>query len=265
MKKIKELWFIKLPYKVLATSYRAYIVPFIFKSRFKELKQFKNIHSNERCFIVATGPSLTLDDVNLLKGEICFGMNSIYKLFDKTNWRPDYYGVVDVNVFKTIKDELANVTLNTAFYPEKYIRWNKEGCFAVPFRQGIGYSAFVRKIIPKRFRTTSVSSDISKLVYEGTSVVHFLLQIVFYMGFKEIYLLGTDCNYFGDVKYGSLVNYKANNIANSAEDMYSGLMEDYRLALEYANHNGIKIYNASRGGMLEIFPRVQLEQVLASN
>ena len=53
-------------------------------------------------------------------------------------------------------------------------------------------------------------------------------------------------------------------MGNSAEDIYNGLMDDYRLALEYANKNGIKIFNASRGGMLEMFPRVQLEQVLMS-
>lgn len=266
MKKIKGLWFLKLPYIVIIMIYRAYFIPFIFKSRYKVLKQFKNRHNNKRCFIVASGPSLTLDDVNLLKGEICFGMNSIYKLFDKTNWRPDYYGVVDVNVFERIKDELTDVKLNCAFYPDKYIHWHIKNGFAVPFKQGIGYNAFVRKIVPKRFWTTSISTDISKRVYEGSSVVHFLMQIAFYMGFKEIYLLGTDCNFFGDVKHSGLVDYKgANNLANSAEDLYNGLMDDYKLALEYANQNGVKIYNATRGGMLEIFPRVQLEQVLVRN
>jgi hypothetical protein len=201
MKYIAEIWFIKLPYKIVVGILRAYIFPFIFKSRFKELKQFKNKHINKRCFIVATGPSLTLDDVNLLKGEICFGMNSIYKLFDKTDWRPDYYGVVDAFVFENLKDELANIKFSSFFYPYQYIDWNKEGGFAVPLKQGIGYNKFLRKIIPKYFLKTKISADISKLVYEGTSVVHFLMQIVFYMGFKDVYLLGTDCNYFGDLKF----------------------------------------------------------------
>ena len=265
MKKIFVSIFIILPLKVLVIIYRAYIIPFIFKSRYKELKQFKNIHCNKRCFIVATGPSFTIEDINLIKGEISFSMNSIYKVFDKTDWRPDYYGIVDGDVFRRIKDELVNIKLSSSFYPDKYINWNQEGGFAVPLRQGIGYNAFVRKIIPKRFWTSSLSTDISKLVYEGTSVVHFLMQIVFYMGFKEVYLIGTDCNFFGDTKHSSLLNYKgSDHMGNSAEDIYNGLMDDYRLALEYANKNGIKIFNASRGGMLEMFPRVQLEQVLMS-
>ncbi len=38
----------------------------------------------------------------------------------------------------------------------------------------------------------------------------------------------------------------------------------YRLLKKYADRHGIKIYNATRGGNLEVFPRVQLEDVLAA-
>ena len=41
-------------------------------------------------------------------------------------------------------------------------------------------------------------------------------------------------------------------------------MDVYRLLKKYADKHGIKIYNATRGGNLEIFPRVKLEDVLAS-
>jgi len=265
IKSFYNIWFIQLVKRAVIILYNAYLIPFFFNYKFKKLSTFKNCHKNRRVFIVATGPSLTIDDLNLIKGEISFSVNSIYKVFDKTDWRPDYYGIVDSDVFRRIKDELVYVKLNSVFYPHNYIKWSQESGFAVPLRQGIGYNAFIRKIIPKRFWTSSLSTDISKLVYEGTSVVHFLMQIVFYMGFKEVYLIGTDCNYFCDSKHNSLVKYKgSDNLSNSAEDIYKGLMDDYRLALEYANKNGIKIFNASRGGMLEMFPRVQLEQVLMS-
>lgn len=36
----------------------------------------------------------------------------------------------------------------------------------------------------------------------------------------------------------------------------------YRLLKKYADKHGIQIYNATRGGNLEIFPRVKLEDVL---
>lgn len=59
--------------------------------RYEQIKKYKDIHQRERCFIVATGPSLTLSDLEVLKNEYTFGMNSIVKLFDKTDWRPTYY------------------------------------------------------------------------------------------------------------------------------------------------------------------------------
>ena len=36
-------------------------------SRFSRLKALKGIHTGKKCFIVATGPSLTIEDLNTLK------------------------------------------------------------------------------------------------------------------------------------------------------------------------------------------------------
>ena len=33
------------------------------KGRYEKLRNIKNIHQGERCFIVATGPSLTIEDI----------------------------------------------------------------------------------------------------------------------------------------------------------------------------------------------------------
>ena len=36
----------------------------------------------------------------------------------------------------------------------------------------------------------------------------------------------------------------------------------FKIAKKYADKNGIKIYNATRGGMLEVFDRVDLNVVV---
>ena len=64
------------------------------------LKQFQNIHIGERCFIVGNGPSLRCEDLDMLKQEITFGSNYIYKIFNKTDWRPTYYFNSDNMVLK---------------------------------------------------------------------------------------------------------------------------------------------------------------------
>jgi len=126
----------------------------------------------------------------------------------------------------------------------------------------VGYNAYVRSFLPEKFKQVRFSEDLSKMAYPGTSVVHFLMQIIFYMGFEEIYLLGTDCNYNGQVKHSKLVTYRnSDQIGNSPKDIYMGLIKDYELANKIAKDRGIRIYNATRGGMLEVFPRVKLEEI----
>jgi hypothetical protein len=263
LKSIYHHWAIQLPKRGLIIIYRAYLCPLFLHYRYKKLVKYKNCHKNERCFIVATGPSLTIEDVNLLKDEIAFAMNSVYKLFDKTDWRPDYYGIVDGSVFKKIKDEIKFCELNCAFYPDKYIHWNEKYANSVPIKGNFCVNAQERDVIPANWRKTKFGTDMTKLFYEGTSVVHFILQIAIYMGFKEIYLLGTDCNYHGSSKHSSIVDYKGGNeLGNPPEDIYNGLIQDYLKAKEVANTRGIKIYNATRGGMLEVFERVKLEDIV---
>ena len=58
--------------------------------RYKNIRKFKNIHAGERCFIVATGPSLTYEDLDKIKNEITFGVNSICLSYDKTDKMHEY-------------------------------------------------------------------------------------------------------------------------------------------------------------------------------
>ena len=82
------------------------------------------------------------------------------------------------------------------------------------------------------------------------------------MGFKEIYLLGVDCNYpKGEKNHFVESGFVDKNAASNPIRMRVG----YKKAKEYADANGIKIINCTRGGMLEVFPRMSLEEVLGKN
>ncbi|UKI37547.1 MAG: hypothetical protein L6V93_05335 [Clostridiales bacterium] len=56
-----------------------------------KLRMLQNRHLNDRCFIVATGPSLTFEDLSLLKMKSVFGMNSICKILDKNRLAPNLF------------------------------------------------------------------------------------------------------------------------------------------------------------------------------
>lgn len=227
--------------------------------QFRTLKKYKGIHEGERCFIVGTGPSLTLDDVNLIKGEFSFGVNTLFKIYDDTDWRADYYCIIDPNTYRNLEEEMKKRKLNQVFYPVNRI--STEYLTGPQFV--LDHSDIYRMCFPRLFKFTKFSENIEKKIYDGASVVYATLQIAVYMGFKEIYLLGVDCNYsINNTQHGENLaykNYKYNWTANTGLTMIEG----FKIARKYADKHGIKIYNATRGGMLEVFERVKLEEVLS--
>ena len=82
------------------------------------------------------------------------------------------------------------------------------------------------------------------------------------MGFKEIYLLGADCSY-SDGKKNHFIDYMKYNSDQFSDG--SQMFEAYKVAKKYADKNNIKIYNATRGGKLEIFERVDFDQLFSPN
>lgn len=49
---------------------------------------------------------------------------------------------------------------------------------------------------------------------------------------------------------------------DSPDAIYNGMISDYQCAKIEADRLGVKIYNATRGGMLEVFERVDLDEIL---
>ena len=91
------------------------------------------------------------------------------------------------------------------------------------------------------------------------------MQLAAFMGFKEIYLLGVDFSYGGQQKN---TNYTYFYETDAIENMGVGYVRQvtlaYQAAKRYAESHGIKIYNATRGGKLEIFERVDFDSLFMS-
>ena len=96
------------------------------------------------------------------------------------------------------------------------------------------------------------------------------------MGFKKIYLIGFDQNYKvsldqeGNVVTNDKVekDYFSDKYKNEKTDdlLLPNLYEMNKAFISVAHYinNGdidLEVYNATRGGMLEVFPRVDLDEV----
>lgn len=225
---------------------------------YSSLKKYKSKYYGQRCFIIAMGPSLRMGDLEKLKNEVTFGMNSICKIYDKTKFRPTYYGIQDFYVYEDVKDYIEKYYSgkNNVFISDRVKMHFKIDDNWNVFPLNMAYNAYKRWF--KEQFEVKVSDDIYKTVYDGFSITMSLLQIAMYMGFKKIYLIGADCNF----KLENLHFVEHNNsidttLNTAAERNFAG----YRAIKDYANKNGIKIYNATRGGMLEIFERVDLDNI----
>lgn len=227
--------------------------------KYKSLKEYKNKYSGQRCFVVAMGPSLTMEDLDSLKKEVTFGMNSICKIYKDTTFRPTYYGIQDYLVYGELKDYIHGEYdgKDNIFVSDRIVR-NCDDCSSEwnVFPLNVAYNAYNRWFHDV-FRVR-ISGDIYKEVYDGFSITISLLQIAMYMGFKEIYLIGADCNFNRSnlhfVNYGEIVD---TTLDTAAERNLAG----YRAVKAYAERHGIKIYNATRGGLLEIFERIDLDKI----
>ena len=94
------------------------------------------------------------------------------------------------------------------------------------------------------------------------------LQFAVYMGFSEIYLLGVDHQYSiemnpdGTMKKteGVQDHFANDDICTNVPQTYKSTLS-YYAARKYADLHGVKIYNATRGGKLNAFERVDFDKL----
>ncbi len=240
------------------------------------ISRFKDIHKGERCFIVGNGPSLTVRDLDKIAGEYSFGSNRIYNMFPHTKWRPTYYCEADPFVATVIKKEDMRSIINggsTAFLSlrscDDYPDGTKEN-------ENV-YFYYVKPIfgvesIRNETRLPEFSENVPDYFYSGLTITYEMIQLAAYMGFKELYIIGCDHNYNRTIETGTLtVNAEIkNNYPKEMGEMDERIQKPtfnpkttiaYQAAKKYADEHGIKIYNATRGGRLEVFERVDFDNI----
>ncbi len=260
-------------------TYRKKIKPAYINIRIRPLsrkvKKFKNSHIGESCFIIGNGPSLTIQDLNMIKNQVSFSCNRINLIFDKTDWRPYYYTLSDSLMISNFFDELYNFQKKHMFVVvsnTNYTLLKKQlGKKCVFLRS---YYEYDNSGLPK------YSYDVSKKIIQHGTVVYLNIQLATYMGFKNIYLIGVDNNFgvikkkdgsihfnkeligkdYFDKSYYNTIEGKKNVPANVYE-----YTEAYLSAKKYCDMIGVNIYNATRGGKLEVFSRVNFDSLFDDN
>ena len=235
------------------------------KSVGADLSRFKDCNKGKRCFIIGNGPSLTVEDLDKLKGEDCFGSNGIWELYGKTDWRAKYYCLIDGDYSEQIGADIAipmDASAESFFLLGNLQRYHpvvQERSNANFYYQPTVtiYTILSHKLLKSQY--PRISEDIAKCVYPCGTVTYEAMQIALYMGYDEIYLLGLDHSYRNGSHFSGGGAYSTN--VDGSEDLRSWTW-GYELFRKTAERRGVKVMNATRGGMLEVFPRVNLDEVL---
>lgn len=230
----------------------------------KNLMEFQDKYCGDRCFIICTGPSLTIEDLELIRNEYSFSMNSIINIFDRTSFRPTFYFIQDGKVEKRLRDKLSlcyRSNFEATFIGVGNVYGNKLSISkktAEKFYPNAQYynnnmQYHIYDIYYSDYAPVEYSEDCSIEIKDGFTVTYSALEMAIYMGFKNIYLLGCDSNRAGHVD--------SENNSSQKNCSLDRNIQAYSFLYDIAKEKGINIYNATRGGMLEVFPRVSLESI----
>jgi hypothetical protein len=211
---------------------------------------------------------LRIADLDQLKGEITFASNKIYLAFNETSFKPTYYSVIDTYVLQNNRDEIRKVDAYKLF--AHYF----EGEF--PYREVVYFRSIGGFV--KGFGAEPVWG---RDFFGGHTVVFSQMQLAWYMGIREIYLIGMDHTWhlpeqepeeFDGFDYllrsGGEVNHFHPDYRKPGEKWtYPKVKEQeesFRIAKSLIESHGGIVKNATRGGALEIFDRVDLDDLLKS-
>lgn len=225
----------------------------------------KDKYHGKRCFIIGNGPSLNHHDLSLLHNEYTFGVNGIFYKTDEMGFKPTFYVVEDSHVINDNLSKINHYECSYKFFPfaehEKIIKADSTLFF--------NYECGFYNQNSPFFSKPRFSFDCSEYIYAGQTVTYTNLQIAYFLGFSEVYLIGMDFSY----AIPPSTHIQGNTYISNEDDVnhfhpsYFGqgkkwhdpkldkVALNFELARKIYEESGRKIYNASIGGKLEIFER----------
>ena len=228
------------------------------QSDVEDIKKLHGVFDQKKCVLVGNGPSVRIEDLDRLAtaGLPTFGCNRLHLAYSETVFRPSYIISSDEQVIGDFGMEIAEQNQSNVVFVSKV-------------NPKIESSFWVRL---KKSRRFVFSEDPCNFVAANGGSLIAAIQLAYYFGAREMYLYGVDHSFtFTKAKGGDGRSNAIGEGNHFIKDYRSGrmwqapnyrLVEDaFRQADVYLRSKGGGLFNATRGGELEVLERVNFDDV----
>ena len=249
-----------------------------FKRVLKNNLKIQDIHKDvSRCFIVGAGPSLKNLDTGKLENEVVIGINQAYLDPRIGSVKKKYWVLIDYFLMKEIPLDTLRAIENgvgeaTYFLPVQAIPI----CQKYNLFEGKNkYYIYLSNLAEPSDRISDDQLDLSCGIIKPHGTAETAMICAVFMGLKRIHLIGVDSDWFahksqeGNHFYkvadnphcvDNKIKYWINHNQMESKLHYGYLLyRSYRLLWEALQNRNIEVYNASGGGLLDVFPLVDYD------
>lgn len=242
--------------------------------QFRYWGKLKGRYEGKRIFLIANGPSLNITPLYLLKNEYTIVFNRFSLMLERLNYIPTFYMIADGLVASNILDDIT------------YFIDKSEMTFVPDVSKGDLFN--FTKFLPNSekilylFEVPIKFSNKIPFISPGHTVIFRAFQVLKYLGFSKVIVVGNDMNYvlhktvdlLSEIKTKGFINQsiesKYDDDPNHFDPRYFGKGKKYHQPTEYVINNiftnldrvateykkdGVKVINAGYNSRVESFEK----------
>lgn len=223
------------------------------------------------CFLVCGGPSLLKVNLDLLdkRGIVTAAVNhgaaiirpQLWIMCDSQN-RFDYSLWHDPAVMKFTKQKYLYDTLkqfqNGAIQPTRVFPRDLANVWGYKHCHGWNADTFLTQPLPT-WGTAKAEEDPDGGTHK--SVMLIALRLLYWLGFRRVYILGADFKMKADNPYGFRENVPEGRVSGNNE-LYAWLNRRFAELRPHFRKYGYEVFNCTEGGKLEAFERLPLASAI---
>lgn len=225
----------------------------------KPIQKLKNCLKDCPMLVVGNGPSLNKTPLDEFVDIPSIGTNKVDLIFSKFKWRP--YLIICINNL-VIKQNWENFVRSEI---PVYLSWKGRWFAGSTHRNKVNYFLSLP--------TRDFSDNLVKGVGSAGTVTYAALQFAYYMGCNPVIIVGVDHSYNFSGEPNEIAKRKGPDQNHFDPNYFRegstwGLPNlelseiGYQYAKEAFENDGRTIYDATIGGKLDIFPKINIDEAI---